>query len=183
MPNYCENDLTIEGEDVSQVLAFISNTEDKNEDASVFDFNKVIPYPQEFRELDEKAERFHQEMMDAKSKPEQKAIREKWGLGENEFFKDGYNSGGYEWCNENWDTKWNAIHPKISRNDKEIAVLNFDTAWSPPCTVIDQLAKKFPAYKFTLDFFEMGAGYKGQLYAENGETTVSYDNYDGDRGG
>jgi hypothetical protein len=30
------------------------------------------------------------------------------------WLKNGYNSGGYDWCCSNWMTKWNAVHVSIT---------------------------------------------------------------------
>src|SRR3954471_12802801 len=48
MPNWCECDLYITGpkEELEKFLETVKSEE------SVFDFNRVIPYPEHFRELD-----------------------------------------------------------------------------------------------------------------------------------
>src|SRR3954471_16699622 len=48
MPNWCECDLYITGpkEEVEKFLETVKSEE------SVFDFNRVIPYPEHFRKLD-----------------------------------------------------------------------------------------------------------------------------------
>lgn len=46
----------------------------------------------------------------------------------------------YEWCIENWGTKWNAY--KILRVSE--TVVKFQTAWSAPLPLLDKLCKKFP---------------------------------------
>ncbi len=189
MPNWCENDLTIKGNNVSEVLEFIASQNDSDEDTRVFDFDKVIPYPDNFKALDAKAAEFQKEMMAVHSdNPEfdsaqREQIRIKYGVELGSFFKDGFNSGGYEWCIENWGAKWNACRVSILERSADVAKISFDTAWSPPVKVIYALAKRFPSFCFTLDFFECGMGFQGQLYAQGEETTISYDDYDGERGG
>ena len=56
MPNWCENDLTVEGptEVVEEFLKFAAGE-------SPFDFDRFIPYPEEFRRLDEIAEAWGKE--------------------------------------------------------------------------------------------------------------------------
>ena len=51
MPNCCENDLAVEGptEVIEEFLKFAAGE-------SPFDFNRFIPYPEEFQRLDEIAE-------------------------------------------------------------------------------------------------------------------------------
>ena len=40
------------------------------------------------------------------SEEDRKAYIDKYG-----FPKDGYNQGGYQWCCDNWGTKWGSITP------------------------------------------------------------------------
>ena len=42
----------------------------------------------------------------------------------------------YDWCNQNWGTKWNACYCRTIEEDPEIY---FDTAWSPPDGIVDAL--------------------------------------------
>src|SRR5438045_2750467 len=96
MPNWCENDLEIEGksERVNEFLKFAEGPE------SQFDFNRFIPYPEKFAELDQKAEEARDEWQ--KTPPEKR--------GPYPVITDGFNQGGYEWCCDHWGTKWNAAH-------------------------------------------------------------------------
>src|SRR5262245_20469590 len=89
MPNWCECDFYISGpkEAVERFLETV-----KGED-SVFDFNQLIPYPEDFRKLDGSFDEWME-----------KLPGERDGLPP----ADGYNQGGYEWCVANWGTKWNA---------------------------------------------------------------------------
>lgn len=45
-----------------------------------------------------------------KSQEAWEAYKAKWGTD-----KNGYNSGGYEWCQDAWGTKWNAY--AVARRD------------------------------------------------------------------
>lgn len=146
MPNWCENDLTVEGpkEAIEEFMAFA-------EGESPFDFERFVPRPERYRsgDLDD-----------------------------------------FDWCIENWGTKWNAFH--VSRGDPEPGltddtievVYNLDTAWSPPLPVIQKASELFPLLSFELRYFECGGGFNGMLCCRGGE--VTYDEsgpYFGDRGG
>ena len=137
MPNHCDNELTMSGtmSDIEEVFAYM-----KTEECD-FDFNQVIPYPQKYKEMD-----------DERARLGYKEFHEKYGAD----VKDGYNAGGYDWCIENWGTKWNAYSIKFDRLS-----VRFDTAWSPPEPVIIALAKKFPNVSFHLEYFECGVGFAG----------------------
>lgn len=139
MPNHCHNDLWIDGptEDVDALLAYIGA--DKPE--PTFDFNAIIPYPEHFRALDDEMRALGY-----------KAFRDKHGPDA----KDGFNSGGYEWCCANWGTKWGAY--EVARRDYHAvgACVTFQTAWSPAPKVIAALHRLFPKTNLHLEYFECG---------------------------
>lgn len=59
--------------------------------------------------------------------------------------KDGFNSGGCEWCVTHWGTKWPASDTCIDEGaTDQKAVLHFSTTWSPPRPVIVAASAKFP---------------------------------------
>lgn len=143
MPNWCNNELEIRGNinDLSRIMKKAKITK------SALDFNKFIPYPKKFADLDKKA----------REKP----------LG---TIKNGYNSGGYEWCIKNWGTKWNACGVVTANSIiNNILYYSFDTAWSPPFPVILEMSKKFPSLHFTLKYLEIGVGSKGVFEVKNGK--------------
>ena len=125
MPNWCENDLAVEGptEVIGEFLKFAAGE-------SPFDFGKFIPYPAKFQRQDEIAEAWLKEHAE---RPDYD-----WRLQP----KDGFNSGGYDWCVANWGTKWPASRvevegPVTGYDEKTLEVVfHFDTAWSPPMPVI-----------------------------------------------
>lgn len=46
----------------------------------------------------------------------------------------------YDWCCDNWGTKWNAYDTEIPGEN----LIVFTTAWSPPESVIAMLAERYP---------------------------------------
>ena len=166
MPNWYEDDLQISGPDVKKVMAKIGNPAG-DDDQKVIDFNVAIPYPKKFIALDKKAEKHNKN-----KRPDEP------------YMKDGYNSGGYEWCIDNWGTKWNAVNVTDVEIDDEQATFTFDTAWSPPLPVIQAFSKMFPEHEFNIEYYEAGIGFCGQARYVAGEEI--YDNcqdYRGNRGG
>lgn len=100
--------------------------------------------------------------------------------------------GWYEWCIENWGTKWNAywfgekLEEKIKKGNKTKlkVTLTFSTAWSPPTPVIEALITHFPACEFDLKYYECGCAFKGHLKGKNGSVVVNTtSDYRGNRGG
>jgi hypothetical protein len=138
-----------------------------------FDFNKVIPYPQKYQQLD-----------DAYNEAEAS------GVSSDKLPKSGYEQGGYEWCLKHWGTKWNATNAFTGFGDpieiKEVegftlsdyekpayGVIYFVTAYSPAFPVTKVLSKQFPELSFKHSYEEpvwLGSGYQiwraGILIAE-----------------
>lgn len=108
MPNFCENELTISGPDVERVLAAMRDLESDDPDEHILDFDKIVPYPQELKDLDQRNAEYQAKFFAiAKDDPDRdeklKALADKYGVEPGTpWLKDGYNSGGYEWCIEQW---------------------------------------------------------------------------------
>lgn len=184
MPNWVENDLYFQGKEVKKILAFIANKEKE----TVFDFDKVIPYPEPYRSMDERVENFRDELVSAGDDPvSRQIIVKKYGATSDDYFgglKDGFNSGGYEWCIENWGTKWNAKEAWIIVQSKDEVQLTFDTAWSPPLPIIKRLSELFPEHTFVLNYYEGLMGFQGTYEVINGQVMEdSSSDYQGTRGG
>jgi len=172
MPNWCENDLTVRGPK-AEVQRFLDHVKTET---TKFDFSTIIPYPEKFQKLDKIA---------ADWKPESKTERP----------SDGFNSGGYEWCIENWGTKWNNLDGEYRSveieswevREKDIereVIFHFDTAWSPPVPVIKFASKLFPELDFDLRFFEQGCAFNGILQVKDGKVAMEkVGDYFGNRGG
>jgi len=183
MPNWCENELVVEGktEEVKKFLERIGFKENGNGEEPDFDFNIFIPYPQKYKDIDKVAE-------DMAKRERLKPIEEQnW----RNIPADGFNSGGYDWCVKNWGTKWNACETTFEalesygeNKEDSMIQINFETAWAPPKPVIEAIGKEYPELSFSLRYFECGAAYNGVLIIEKGK--VESDNvgsYYGHRGG
>ena len=62
MPNWNENELTITGPDVNKVLEAIRSQSGDDQDVRLFDFNKIIPYPHVYRDMDKRAEEYREKL-------------------------------------------------------------------------------------------------------------------------
>jgi hypothetical protein len=192
MPNWCECDLVVRGqpEDVDAFLAFArkeytpETTGDDESWMQHFDFNAFIPYPEHFRAADVAARAWDREA----SKRREAGEDISWG----DRPKDGFNQGGYEWCAENWATKWPATETRLGeRKEYELVagkevrqMIHFSTAWAPPLPVVRKAAETFPNLTFDLRYYECGAAFHGRLKLENGKEVVNrHGMYHGDRGG
>lgn len=118
MPNWCENELTITGPDVYRVLKAICSQNEPQ--PSPLDFNRIIPYPQVYRDLDVRAAAYQEKLLAiARDDPERRqklaALGLEYGVEPGApWIQDGYNAGGHAWCCENWATKWNAAQVRLT---------------------------------------------------------------------
>lgn len=176
MPNWCENDLKIKGKpkDIAPLVEFVKGSD------NIFDFNKIIPMPEVlngicrgFTKIDGKEYRHWREDGTGIEEEELARIRAEYG-----------HDDWYSWAIENWGTKWNAWEALVTDISDDCIKYTFSTAWSPPLAVVAALAERFPNLKFSLKYYECGAGYKG--YAKYKKGVIVEDgsgSYSGSRGG
>ena len=95
----------------------------------------------------------------------------------------GFNSGGYEWCIENWGTKWGFCYVNLLVKPESL-FYTFETAWSPPEPLIRKMGELHPEFIFTLKYYEGGMGFKGELVVANGNVVKDKTfSYSGNKGG
>ncbi len=72
----------------------------------------------------------------------------------------------YDWCNNNWGTKWNACSTRYI-NDNEV---EFETAWNMPYELFEKISKKYNA-RVEVAYANEDIGCKGHGIAifENGK--------------
>lgn len=175
MPNWCSNDLFISGN-----AGLIKDAVAKYFDGDgAPDYNKIAPYPEEFRELDRK-----RDILIANLNMMTNGEREAW-IKAYGWPKDGYNQGGYEWCVKNWGSKWlptNINGPKF--NKKGGYKVSFDSPWTPPIAVFVALSELCPRLKFTIKSYERGMQFKSVVIIKAGVILSSCTSeYCGSRGG
>ena len=144
MPNWCNNNLTLEHEDPEMIIRAKAAL-----DRGEF-LNEFIPVP---KDLSETVSGFlgngdEQAALEAKTK----ANVEKYGYG-----------NWYDFCVGEWGTKWDVggdgqsdIHP-----DGKMLHTSFDSAWSPPVNAYYKLEE----LGFTVNamYYEGGMGYAGEF--------------------
>lgn len=108
---------------------------------TALDFNNVIPYPKKFRDLDENSDG---------------------------HFK-GFNSGGYQWCVDNWGTKWNVDADIQGEPIEKGITFTFDTAWGPSVLITKKLGKLYPKLRFFHKYSEPGMCFYGTFEVKNGK--------------
>ena len=176
MPNWCECELRIEGKK-KELAKFKEFAKTKK---NVLDTEKFIPYPKKFKDLDEKSRKLDEKRDKMRKRGKSYEEAEK----KYPYMKDGFNSGGYEWCNDNWGTKWGICDAELIEDYGDELNYEFNTAWSPPEPVIIKMSKMFPKLKFTLTYYEVAMQFNGILICEKGKI-IEQDTgkYFGHRGG
>lgn len=153
MPNHCYNGMTINGNGKTVAEIWEKHFPLDEDGERHFDFNTVIPYPQQFLDQDKVCEEHR------KTNPND------WSV------KDGFNSGGYEWCVNTWGTKWNAYDQEVDfyGDDNEGYIrAEFYTAWSPPEGIFAKLCEMYPDVEMNFAYEEAGMCYEGTFVNENG---------------
>ncbi|MDF7826964.1 hypothetical protein P4B35_23270 [Pontiellaceae bacterium B12227] len=145
MPNHCMNDVTLKchSEEVAvKMKELLAGKE------SLFDFNSLVPEPQELLE----------------SRLKIISVEELRKL----FGHDNW----YDWRYSNWGTKWNSYYCELddSQIRQGILVYRFSTAWAPPEGICKALLEHIREHelKVEVDWFyhEAGNGIRGQLEEE-----------------
>ena len=53
----------------------------------------------------------------------------------------------YDWSVQNWDTKWDAYDVVVTDDDPESVEIEFNTAWSPPEAICNQIREIILTYQ------------------------------------
>lgn len=175
MPNYCYNNLNVVGnpehcaKEIVEFCLKYCSPDDDDPNATLdlsktfkVDFDKVIPMPKFIEEPD-----FPYWLKDDAMLKQHKKTVESVKNKNIELF--GY-EGWYEWCNDNWGTKWNSFNANCNFMDARLWI-EFDTAWCPAIPVIKKLIIDNPHLSFHLHYEEPSMGFQGELIGSNGKIT------------
>lgn len=151
MPNWCNNNLVITGDDLTKFKAMLNG--------KPFTFGAFFPTP---KELTDTVSGQVADEGDARAKHEaqQKANVEKYG-----------HADWYSWNIANWGVKWD-VDAEINHDTTSRMEISFDSAWAPPLTAIAQIGKMCPTLTFTLEYFECGMVFAGRYIVRGGEVTT-----------
>lgn len=158
MPNYVENAIIITGNKKALNEIFekyfsdypISTDEPDKLSKRLFDFNLVIPIPEELNKTESPNSVNAEEMTEKYGYPD-------W----------------YKWRIANWGVKWNSEpYGDIDLNDNEL-LFGFETPWGTPDKVLSELSKKYPDITIIDDCKEEAGFFAGKIIYKNGETDDS----------
>ena len=144
MPNWCSNGVTITHEDTAKIAALAEAFKEGKF------CNHVIPVPEDLQIVagrvgaDDNAEQIELERRT-------KENIEKYGAG-----------NWYDFCVSRWGTKWDVTDEcgVDITNDGRTMSASFESAWSPPCGVYEELVDQ--GYEVIAYYYEPGMGYVGK---------------------
>lgn len=146
MPNYCDNRITVTGEEEDMVEFY----ELVQSDTSMFAFEKVVPEPAFFSSMRSGETDF---TVDGEIRtyncwieepaPDGKVVARPMSETELAHFEGLPRLDPDCWRAAHWGTKWEAIDV-FEDTEEDMASYSFTTAWSPPRRIIEELREKFP---------------------------------------
>jgi len=183
MPNYSSTILTIRGSkpELTKFRKFAKTSVSLHgmSEKNALDTNQFLPYPNKYLIKD--------------IAPETKITENDNGQYRMVEGKDGYNSGGYEWCSKNWGTKWGICHAELvvketdkkntydnSDYNKPQLIYEYDTAWTPGTPIVIKMSKMFPKLSFKRFVEEESRAFVFEDEIKNGKT-IEYEDHDPDK--
>ena len=140
MPNWCNNVLTLNEDTDDSIWEVLK---DYLTDGRL-DFELIRPLPDELRGTTSPTPN------DTDPKISE-ALIQKYGA-----------DNWWDWCVQNWGTKWNSDMDAESIQDKHSMVMS--TAWSPPIPIVAQLSK-LTGRDFRLTYIEEGIDFCGEYFS------------------
>jgi hypothetical protein len=160
MPNWCNNNLTLEHDDP----AMIQRAYDALERGEFL--QEFIPVPLELK--DTVSGSFGDDERQALLEAQTQSNIDKFGYG-----------NWYDYCVNEWGTKWDCgeqgasdIHP-----DGKILHTAFDTAWAPPVAAYEKLEAM--GFRVNAMYYEPGMGYAGS-YEDGYDNTIELEGLSAD---
>ena len=156
MPNHCHNRVTFYSANTEAVAKLKQIFEDEN------CFGQIIPEP----------DWLNTPLMSSDMKP---YALQKGKLGElPQYVEDPwrrlvFKSTGisddrwYDWRVQNWDTKWDCYDVVVTDDDPESVEIEFNTAWSPPEAICNQIREDYPDVSVSWFYDEPGCEIAGYL--------------------
>lgn len=179
MPNRVTNVLRVSGSPVN-VQAFVAGLEgEPYDDGSLrhVDFNRIIPRPEfldhtasGFRDFDGvQHDSWYSNAETGEERPytdEERALLDEMGV-----------TGWYDWCIENWGTKWNAYSQTFRQlentSERAVVEIEFQTAWACPEELLAEYIARHPNLSVVLTFADEDIGYNcGTKKFINGQMVV-----------
>jgi len=151
MPNWCRNTLWVNHENkdrLTELRVAVAGSEMCNFVIPEPDY-KTTPVAKTFPEIEERFAKTPEEK--AKARANEPTIRE---------------DSWWDWRVQNWGTKWDIdmTGEDIHDHDDGSFSISFDSAWSPPTQVFEELIEM--GFKIHAEWYEGGMGFGGYINNE-----------------
>ena len=175
MPNWCANRVTVSGnqKDIQifkQAVQGHTHVDDiMDKFHKLFSFDAIMPMPDELHgigspvtimETEEEIEQYKNDHSDSE-----------WAIGnlpitrqrsEELYAKYGADNW-YDWCNDNWTSKWDACDISLDIDEGDFLEYHFDTPWGPPENIYYVLTVQHPNVYVSWFYDEPGMQIAGYL--------------------
>jgi len=164
MPNHTQNEVLIETNtnEEQEILALQILKNDLGIKDGQFDFNGVIPMPDE---LKKGAEMSTEDFLDGKEIKDYELVMGKYvpkDLKIRKMLVIKYGSDNwYDWAKDHWGTKWNAYDVEICQNEESTLQVDFTTAWDSPREIVEKISDYCQRYNLSLDWSAHHEGEEG----------------------
>ena len=142
MPNHCHNRVTFYSANTEAVAKLKQIFEDEN------CFGQIIPEPDWPNTPNKDGE--------LPVKHEDPWLTYRWSNGRQD-------DRWYDWRIQNWDTKWDCYDVVVTDDDPESVEIEFNTAWSPPEAICNQIREDYPDVSVSWFYDEPGCEIAGYL--------------------
>ena len=142
MPNHCHNRVTFYSANTDDVAKLKQIFEDENT------FGQIIPEPDWPNTPNKDGE--------LPVKHEDPWLTYRWSNGRQD-------DRWYDWRLQNWDTKGDCYDVNIVDDDPENMEIEFNTAWSPPEAICNEIREQYPDVSVSWFYDEPGCEIAGYL--------------------
>ena len=163
MPNHCHNRVTIygSGNDTDETRAQIAKLKQIFEDENCF--GQIIPEPDWANTPLMSGD--VQGLVYDRGKVGELPVSTKGEYGISSRFQSTGRADDrwYDWRLANWDTKWDAYDVVVTDDDPDQLEVEFNTAWSPPEAICNEIREQYPDLSVSWFFDEPGCEIAGYL--------------------
>ena len=165
MPNHCHNRVTFypSGNNTDSSLDQIETLKDIFTGESIF--TQIIPEPDWHNTPLMSSDMPKYDWDTAKGKVGELPIMQQDRYGQTlRFQSTGHQDDRwYDWRIQNWDTKWDAYDVEVTDDDPDQLEVTFNTAWSPPEAICNQIREDYPDISVSWFYDEPGCELAGYL--------------------
>ena len=168
MPNWCENELTVQTQDDDKEstkqmkefnkILFKDIPEDDKYNPINGMMNQFIPEPDELKDI-------HHGYITIEGKTYKQWIKKDGvptPLDDPESLMKKYGATNlYDWHVNNYGCKWDVEAEIIDADDPQYTMMRFSSPWCPPIEFLEFLAEKFPKLHIRCKYEEEGQGFMG----------------------